>query len=65
MPRLKLTEEEARLVTRYREQCHAFNEGVAACIALLSEGVLAEYAQGDEPAREILNSLAKLKKEHG
>ncbi len=65
MPRLKLTDAEANLIARYREQAHAFNEGVAACIAHLSEGVLSEYAQGDEPAKEILNDLAKLKKEHG
>lgn len=63
MPRIKITEDEHRLITRYREQARAYNEGVTAVIQYLSDGILADYAQGEYKAAEILKEINKLLKE--
>lgn len=71
--RIKVTPEEANLLARYREQCRAYNEGVAAALSLV---VTEHQVQTDTTApatkedidqffSELETEIAKLRKEHG
>lgn len=57
--RIKVTEDEHRLIQRYREQARAFNEGVAASAAI----VLTWDRAKPHTLEEIAEAIVELRKE--
>ena len=61
MPKIKINEEEHRLIIRYREQARAFNEGVAAALAVL--GLLEQNEGSEDFYARAVTEVAKLRKD--
>jgi hypothetical protein len=62
MAKINLSEDEHRLIIRYREQRHAFNEGVAAALTALDEYVKAHPDADFAGFEDIEKAIASRKK---